>query len=337
MIRDLSSPNTGNLAADVPAEMEDLPGGFYLSLVFDVLTITFSLWMGLSYRGFLDGTNSLGKVAFIATIFGALLSLGIYLTPKIMRRVGVLAGTVIGIFLFMVTSNTLAYVGVSAVIMFLFLIWGEALGRARMANTLRISFLHGVGPLLSKATTALTITGLLLFIPFWTPSRVFFSPTDFAIYFRGVGNVLHQFYGEINFIGTFEEFASSLAYYELLNNPDYRKLTPAGQERIYQDTAAKAKENLGNILRIETGDEKKPMASIVYTLILKTLEGLRARFGSWFLIGWLTILFIIFRSIGTILYMVAGGVGFIFLQILFILGALRIKGETQTQEKVEFT
>ncbi|MBM3257203.1 MAG: hypothetical protein FJY98_02630 [Candidatus Liptonbacteria bacterium] len=339
MIRDLSSPkpnDAGNLVAQVPLETEERSSGFYFSLVLDVLTVAFAFWTGLMYQSFLTGEASLGGVAAVATLFGTFLAVGLYLTRHAGRRILVIVGVIVGLFLFTLTPGNAAYVGLSAILTFLLLLWGEALARARIANSLEVRFTHGVQPLLSKATTALVFSGLILFIPIWTPAKAFLSPAEFNSYYEVIGGTLHRFYGEINFSGTFDQFASSLARYELLGNADFKRLPPSRQAAVTEEVTVKVKENLGKTLEVKVEEGKKSMGAIFYKLSMRTLGDLQGKFGTWFLVGWAILLFAIIRGVGVFLYWIAGLLGLLMFHILLLLGITRLRGETRTQQVAEY-
>lgn len=337
MIRDLSSPKPAeNLAAQVPFESDALSSGFYLALVLDVLTVAFALWAGLLYRGFLGGGNSLAGTIIVAVLFATFLAIGLYLTKKTARRVLVLAGAVAGLFLFFFLSGNVAHAGAGAALTFLLLLWGEALGRARVANSIGLSFFHGVQPLLAKASTALVLSGLILFVPYWTPARAFLSSSDFDSYFRVVGGTLHRFYEEIDFSNSFDEFALSLAHYELLGNQEFKSLPVPRQAEVVKEVTAKVKESMGRTLQVGPEEGGKTMGAIFYRLLTRTLGDMQARFGGWFLAGWVAVLFVMLRGIAVFFYWLAGLFGLIIFHSLIALGAVRIRGETRTQEVVEY-
>ena len=340
MIRDLIKPRppepSSGLLAQVPTETVERTSGFYIAIVVEVLTVALALWTGISYKNFLGGSGSLGTIVVLTTTLAAFLSLGLYLTKSPLRRIGLLLGTVVGMCLFLPTASTLPFVGGAAAVLVLFLLWGESLGRARVANSLKLRFFHGVHPLLVKFTTAAILGGLLIFLPYWTLARAFPTETSFEAYFKNVGGTVHRFYGELQLTGSFDEFVTSLARYRLLGTSDFRRLPLSRQTAVIEELRVTLKESLSKALHVEPSEEKNSMGKIVYKNLIQILGDLQTRFGPWFLAGWLIIMFLILRGIGTLLYWISAFAAFAAFQVLLMLGVVRMRGETQTQEVAEY-
>jgi len=343
MIRDLSSIHNSpklegaqNLLAQVPQEEAERTTGFYLSLTLDVLTIALAFWVGLLYREFLGGGGSLWNIGLVATLFGVCLSLGLYLTKHALRRIIVLGVAVIGLFIFTLSSLTLSFAGVAVPVALLLVLWGEALGRARIANSLHTRFFHGAQPLLAKTATALIASGLILYIPYWTPTRAFFSKPAFESTFQVAAAAAHRFYGEVDLTGTLSAFAASLARYRLLGASDFRRLPPAEQERVTREMTATIQTQLNTSLQVGPSEERTPVSLIFYKLALRTFGDFEKQFGSWFLGIWLITMFFALRAVGIVLSWAAGLVAYFFFQLLLVAKIIRFRGETETQEIVEY-
>jgi hypothetical protein len=342
MIRDLSSlhspktPEGGNFAAQVPEEAVERGSGFYLALALDALTVTLAFWCGILYREFLLGDSSLWGVALVATMLGICLALGLYLTKHGLRRLIVLAVAVVGLFIFTFSSDTLAYAGVAAPLSFLLIVWGEALGRARIANGVHVRFLHGAQPLLAKLATAFTLSGLLLFIPYWTPARGFLSKPAFEATFQASAAAAQHFYGEIDLTGTLGTFAESLARYRLTHAPDFRRLPPAEQERVTRDLAGTLKTQLAASFQVELAEEKTSMGTLLYRAALRTFGDFEKQLGAWFFAIWIVVMFLGLRALGVLSSWVSAGVAYIFFELFLAAKIIRFRGETTTQEVVEF-
>ncbi len=339
MIRDLIKPRPSepqDLLAQVPVEEAERTTGFYLSLALDVLTVAFAFWVGLLYQELLFGGGSLWNIALVATLFGVCLSLGLYLTKHALRRTIVLGVAIIGLFAFTFSPLTISFAGVAIPLALLLVLWGEALGRARIANSLHTRFFHGAQPLLAKTATALIVGGLILYIPFWTPDRAFFSKQVFESTFQAAAAATHRFYGEVDLTGTLGTFAASLARYRLLGAADFRRLPPVEQERVTREMTATIQTQLYASLQVGPSEERTAMSAIFYKLALRTFGDFEKQFGSWFLGIWLITVFFAFRAVGIVLSWIAGLVGYLFFQLLLVAKIIRFRGETETQEVVEY-
>lgn len=343
MIRDLTSPpkttppQTQNLIEQVSVEKAERGSGFYFGLALDALTLSFALWTGLLFRNFLEFGGSLYAPAIASLGLAVCLSLGLHLTKKIMRRIVILAGVALGLFIFLVSVSNLAFIAVAIVCMFLFLLWGETSSRSRISNSLDLRFLNSVQPLLTKTTTGIILAGIVAFLPYWTPERGVLPRETFDSSFEAIGGMTKQFYGEIKLTGTFSEFAGSIARYQLFAAPDFKKLPPTRQQEVIEENSSKITAGLADQLGISAEDKDKPMNVIFYNLTLQSIQDLQKRLGVMFLGLWAILLFLILRSVGTVAYWVSALIGFFVFQTLLAMGAIRIKGETQTQEVVEYT
>ncbi|MCR4328583.1 MAG: hypothetical protein NUV53_03635 [Patescibacteria group bacterium] len=339
MIRDLSNlkrEETQNFATQLPVERTREPSGFYVALALDVLTVACALWIGLSYRTFLDVGTGWAGILLSGGGFSVCLALGLYLTKSITRRILVILGSVAGLFLFTASSINYAYAGSAAFIVFFLILWGEAASRAHIANGIEVRVMQGVRPLLAKSTTALIVAGLLLYIPYWSPAGSFFSQGSFNGIFQSTGEALHRFYGEIDFVGTFDSFTTSIARHSLLSAPDFRRLPTIEQEATVRNLAVTVKENLSNALVISPEEAESPMHVIWYKVILQSLAWLEDKFGVWFIAIWLLSLFGILRGIGVLFYWCAGLITMLFFQTLLVTKVITTKGETCTREVVEY-
>ena len=341
MIRDLSnlhspkSEDAQNFVAQVPTEEIVRTSGFYLSLALDVLTIALALWVGLLYQELLVGGGSLWNIALVATGFGACLSLGLYLTKHAMRRAIVIASAIVGLFVFTLSPLTVSFAGIAVPVSLLLILWGEALGRARIANSLHIRFIHGAQPLLAKTMMALIASGLILFIPYWTPARAFFSQSVFESTFKIATAVVHRFYREITFTGTLDDLEASLARYQLSTRP-FSVIDYPTTEEVVRATTEAIKADFSKALRIDPSEGKQPLSKVLYEVALRTFGDFEKQFGSWFLGIWLLIMFFALRAVGIVLSWIAGAVAYLFFQLFLVAKIIRFRGETETQEIVEY-
>ncbi|MBI2623702.1 MAG: hypothetical protein HYW65_03990 [Candidatus Liptonbacteria bacterium] len=342
MIRDLSSlhkpksEDAENFAAQVPQEKTERTGGFYVALALDGLTLAFALWMGVLYANFLTRGESLLALALVATAFGACLSLGLYLVKNTLRRAGIIAGSTIGFFIFALSSENISFGFVAVPVTLLLIFWGEALARARIANSIRVRFLHDARPLLAKTATALVAGGVILFIPHWTPARAFFSQPSFDSLIGVAAGTLERLYSEINFKGTLEEFEQSFARYQLSRTADFRRLPPARQEEVVRNVTASLKEEFGKALRVSPSEERASLSSVLYKVTLRSVGDLQTQFGPGFLAVWLIALFFALRAVAVVFSWIAGFLAHFLFHFFLVAKVIRFRGETETREVVEY-
>jgi hypothetical protein len=320
----------------MPTEVIERPSGFYVSLALEALTVAFALWTGLLYQQLLLHGGTLAGIAAVATVFALCFALGLYLTKSAVRRAAVIVCSSLGFFAFSMYGGNIPFAAVAVAVTLLLLFWGEVLARARVANAVYVRFLHDTRPLLTKLATALVAGGLILFIPSWTPARAFLSESSFGAMLQLATGVVGRLYQEIRFTGTLQDFQVSLARYQLSKTAEFRKLPAPRQEEEVRILTERLRPELHKALQIGPSDEALPLQHILYNVSLRTIGNLQTQFGSSFLAVWLITLFLALRAAGMVLAWVAGVGAHLVFHALLVANVIRFRGETQTQEVVEY-
>lgn len=325
----------GNLIRQTTAEKIIRPPGFYTSIVLDVLIVFCALFLGFFYRGFLRNSISPIWPLLIFALFALLSVFGMLLTKSMGRRVGAIVLSVFGIVVFFY-DLPLPFLAGSALAASGFLIWGEALSRTEIQNSLSIKFFKVVRPYLNKFITAMALLAVLLYLPQWNAAGDFLSPAAFQSLYRFSSRLAMLFYPELKLDSSAEAFARSLAEFQLKTNLAFLQLLPAARERAVEEGAKQILKGLSE----RTGTEIRPAAPLsllLYEVIVKNLRGWQEKFGSQLVFGWGIIVFFILRGIGGLLYFLLAGIGFFVYHFLLAINFIKIVGESRMHETLEYS
>lgn len=324
-----------NLIRQVSSESPRFRPGFYKQIVLDVLTVASAAGVGYVYSGFLGGRSSLAMLLAAVAVFAAFSVIQLFLLKNFGRRVGILFLEVIALFVQFYGKMDLRLIGIAAVVMFVFLIWGEILGKREIENSIEVRFFKSARPVFSKLTTAMILAFIVLYIPRVGPDNIFISRGSFQGFFDWAAGLVGNFYPEIRLNSTFGELAEGVAKMQLEKEERFRELSPAAKEAILKQTAEQVSHKLSQSLGIEIKPDEQ-VSETFYNFIVNFLSNLASRYGNLFLVGWGVVVFFLLRGLGTIFYWIAGLFIFIIYQILLASNFIYITGETRTKEVVEW-
>lgn len=308
--------------------------GFYKLLVLDFLTVAAAALLGYVYKGYLASQFGISFLLFALALFGVASVLQVFLGKDFGRRILVLFLETMTLLIFFY-SYDIRILGISAVILFFFLVFGEIAGRREIENGLNLRFFRTTHRILPKLVTALLLVFIILYFPQWQSKNEFFSEKAFQGLFDWSAGVAGNIYPEITFNSSFQKLAEGFANFQLKNNAAFVGLPSDAKQKVVEQTASQIADNLGKSLGTVILPQDS-VGKVFYGFIIRLLEGWRTRFGNFFLIGWFFALFLILRGFGTIFYMIISFISFIVYQILLAAGAIRIVGESRTKEAVEF-
>lgn len=323
----------GNLLEQIPAEKIIRPKGFYKSIALDFLTVASALYFGYSTSNFLQNG---GVVALSFGVFPLLLfsSLEVILIKSLLRRFFILALETIAILSFFLNEQ-IFYLAVAGGVFLIFSLWGEILSRSEILNCIEVRFLKFTLPLLKKTMTALAFIVIIFYLPRWDNKNIFVSKQAFGGVFIWSTGFVHNFYPEIKFDSSVNDFAREITVYELTGTYPYEDLPVAARQTLLNQILSQTQEQLKKFLGSNlTGEET--LRDVSYDLILKSLVDWREQFGVWFIAAWLAVLFLLARSFGVIILWVSALISLLVYQFLVALNFIAIRGESTTKEAVKF-
>ncbi|RJP45599.1 hypothetical protein C4587_00670 [Candidatus Parcubacteria bacterium] len=330
----MATPTNQNLIRQVSAEEAARPPGFYKSFALDVLSVAAALAAGYGYREFIGGGAPLVIFLVALGVFFCLSVFEILLIKSSERRLFVLLLAVLALVL-PFWENSLSYLLGAGLVLAFFFLFGEMISRRELANGLEFRFMKAFKPALSKYTTGVIIALLILYIPYWSPGRMFISESVFQGLFASMADGVRRFYPELILNSTFGDLAGSLAGLQLKGSSVFTELNPVVQDQVLKQTSQQIVASARKALNVEINEDDSA-SSVFYELALVTLNRLHERFGGWFLAGWAVVAFFIVRGFGTIFYWIVSVFSFLVYQFLLAINFVKLGAESRTHEVVEF-
>jgi hypothetical protein len=313
------------------------PAGFYKSIVLDALTVFSALVVGYVYKLYLLGGTGFLIVTLSIAVFALFSLFEALLQRSPWRRVSVLVLQIVVLLSFFY-NLPYKFLALAALVVFVLLSWGEERSRAELQNELEIRFFKVVKPQLSKLTTAMILFAIILYLPGWNPDKSFLPEKIFQSVFNSLSETAKSFYPEIRFNSSLEEFAVSVAELNLNKNPDFLMLNPASKKKVLEQTTDEMTSRLGKIFGIDALKERKePLGSVLYKFLFGAFKQWQGNLGNLFLAVWIIAMFFILRAFGAIFRLVVAIIAFLVYHGLLSLNVIRIRGESQMHEVVEYS
>ncbi len=321
-----------NLIRAAPNENTGRPSQFYKLILLEILTIGAALALGYTLRFFLLDQMAWYYPLVALAVFILFSNFLLFVTKSLERRIIVVFLETIALFACFYTVSLLP-LGGSAVAVFAFLAWGEVAGFHELQNSIELRFLKIATPQVVKLTTAVII--LIILISF-AQGYLFFSQEKFNVVFKSTVGPIQQFYPEINFTGTFHDFAESLARFGLDKNPDYRALNSADKEKVLANATSQTTSNLTQNFNTPISPDK-PVAAAFYEFFIAFLGRLYTNFGNSFLFVWGFIVFFLLEGIGAFFRASILAIGYFAYELALAMNIFTIFGESRMRETIDFS
>ncbi len=324
-----------NLISQVAAAPVLRQMGFYKSIGVDFVGVVTALLLSLAYWHYLAHdvsltVLSLAVAAFmIASIFGALLMQ----SPA--RRAFVLFAETVALFTFFFDLPTTTLTSLGALVYF-FLLWGDVATHRELVSCVEVKFFRITRPLLRKLATALLLSGIVIYLPQWTVDRSFFPRPAFQAMFASAENVAENFYPEIRFNSTTNDFLSSVAIVKLKTDPTYVVLSPSAQVEPFNRTVLQMYETVTQVLAIDVWPDET-LADMLYRFCTTFLDRWQKEFGDHFLAVWAVAAYAVLRVFCAVFDVFVMAAAFLIYQLLLAGNFIIVTGETKIQETLRFT
>ncbi len=323
-----------NLIKQVNPDAPARRSGIYKPILMDALTVVSAFGVGYLYKQFLAGTMDYLLLLVVITAFSVLSVLSVLLTKGFEHRFWIIILEVAALLSLFYNYN-LKLLGVAAALFFVFILWGDLLGRRELDNVLEVNFFRTTKPILKKLTTAFLLLFIVLYLPQLNEKTMFVSEANFRKFYDWAAGSVANFYPEINFSTSFEKFAEGIVRVELKDNPTFKNLVAANQELAVQQATGDLVKNLSKNLDMTIASDELT-SDVFYNVIIKFLNNWRSRFGNFFDIGWAILVFLALRALGVIFYLIAGFISFLVYEVLLASNFIHILGETRTHEIIEY-
>lgn len=319
----------------VPAERIVRPGGFYLSIFWDILSVGLAVLTSWAYHRYLVMESSLWMPAVAAFVFALFSIFPMLMTKSRNRRIGVSIAQVAGLMSFFWYEPVLLLVSVGTASVF-FVLWGDYASRDLLRNGLNFKFSRVTSPYVNKLITAITFLAVMLFLPQWQAEQGFLSRPNFQYVFEYSANFVNQFYPELKLKSTFGEFAKSFVRLQYKGNPVFEQMPTSAKEKAVADASVQFQEGMQRSWNMELS-EGASLGDIFYQYLIQLFEKWRGNFGERFLAAWAIAMFFIVRAGGFIASLVIGSLGYFFFQLLLAMDVIHLYGESAMQEQLEYS
>ena len=324
-----------NLISQVSSEKIIRPRGFAASVIIDIITILLAIATGFAFRLFLGAKLSWIPLVSVGAVYVIIALFNTLLTKNKARRIAVAGGEVAGICAVFYDLQ-LAYLLLSAVVFFIFLVWGILSSLARTDNLLEFKFFQAARPVMGKYLTAFSLIAVLFYLPSVSYQKELLSQNSFQTSFNLILGGAEKMYPELQFNRSLGDFLGSFATMDLRSSPDFGKLSGSAQIQVVEEAKAKLVENLNQSLKMNIS-MGQTLNTVFYNFIVQKLGEWRDAFGSRFLIAWAVLLFLIARGIGAIVFWILGLLAFMIFQFLLALNVICLVGENRMREVLEYS
>lgn len=308
--------------------------GFYKSIALDALTVLSALLAGWVSRGFILGTFGYAALLASITAFMMLALLSTLFTEWFGRRSFIVILECIALLAFFAQEETRAF-GMALGILLFFLFWGELSARMEIHNGFQLRFFRIARQNFSKLATGIILAYLVLSYPYLNRENALVPRAALSGTFDWAGGVVRQFYNDINIKAPIRDVVRKILEINFNQDPSYRALDNPEKENLISMKTNEFILSIGGSLGYAI-EAEKTLEEITYEILTKTLNDLKGRFGSAFFVGWVVVIFLVVRSLGTIFYWFVSGVAFLAYQALLAFNFIRIVNEPRSQEVLEY-
>jgi len=309
--------------------------GFYRSIILDVLSIGFAALFGYSYYRYLTGGLSVWILLLVLAVFGVISALQAFLTKAMARRLLVLLGEVLALFVFFRKDDWHILLA-TGVLMFFFLAWGYFASRSLVGNSIEIPFFAAANNVLGKFTTAALIFMILAYVPQIGGNNIFISQQNFRVLFDWASGLIKEFYPDVSLNGTLGDFAASVAKMELANNQNFQNLNPQAQNAAVGQAASQFTSSFAKNASSSNITAASSTSDAFYGLIVGLLNAWKSQSSGWFVVGWAVVLFFLLRGVGIIFVWIEEFLTLIVYEILLAAGFMKITEQSETRELLDY-
>lgn len=328
-----------NFLNQISAEkLQATPPGFYKSIFLELLSIVAAFIFGYLYYLFIKFSFPLYWILVSLVIFGTLQFLRALLVRGALRALLVTLFEVIGIilpfYLFDKTSN-LSFLVAAALVMITFFFFGNLSSKQELENEVRIKFFKIGKKLIGKFITAVALAVVILYLPYWQTKDIFISEKNFQSLFSLATSFAQKLYPEINFNSTLEEFAETLAKFQLEKNKSFFTFSSTDRQKAIQNLSSQILKSI--IEDNSVAQKNENLGKFTYYSILNSLTNWYNNYQHWFLIVWATAVFVVLKILGFIFAWILLIFAFFVYQLLLNFEIISATFENRAKENVEFS
>lgn len=311
----------------------------YKIFVLDLLSILSALAAGYSYRLFLDGTET----PFLSSFNYLLVSAAVFFTLSALENVLVKSWRrrILAVFLESLSLLAAFYdypfylAAVSALLIFLFILWGEQEGQAEIKNNTSIRFLRIIKLQFKKMVTGFSLAAAVIYMAAASGNGALISRETFSGFFDASSGFTKYFYPGNDFNISMAEWARNFVVSQLRQRNDFQNLPPDQQQKAIENTTENFLKSLSEKLGVKINPEKS-VKDNAYEVISSKMKELKENLGNSFIIFWTLIVFLFIRSFGFLFYWPVSWLAWLVYKFLLEMKIIEVKGEPSIREYVSF-
>jgi len=319
----------------------DDPQDGWKAWILDVLAVLGASLFGYWFMRYLAGGFSFWFTLAALFFWGAMSVLEGFLQKNISRRLWVMLLESIALIAFFYAFAWQA-LAITAVLVFLCLVWGYFSVRRELRNSIEIRFFTASSRVVGKVMTGAVIFMIVMYASLMNSNgNLFVSQGGFNAFFSWTAGFVNNFYPTIPLNGSFGDFTQAVAKMQLQGNPAFQSLAPAQQDQALAQSSNEIATTLsgaptGASTTVAAATLNEPVNNALYNYFSSLTTELRNKFGDTFIGVWGLILFLILRSIAFIAVWIAQFIALIFYELLLATGFMKVTESPATREVLEY-
>jgi hypothetical protein len=334
-MEEAAKTNQANPLSQLPKRpLITAPRRMVKSVVLDAVIVALAAVSGIFFASYLSGQADFVMPLVAIGAFMAFSVLGTLLTKNLAHRILVLALESLA-FVLPFIGAPLELMGAGFAVMLVLLSWGEYFSREDAENSVEIRFFRIIKRPLGKLLTAVSIVGIIFYIPVWNKQTVFISRDTFDSIYEWSAKFAGRLYPEFRFDADLGTFAKSLAKGQLERVSNFSLLPVAIREKALNDLSDQIVGNLGKFFGF-TLNSRDTFGDAMFAFANKSLGELKTKFGATFITLWAVAVFLFVRGLATFFGYFVSLLSFLIYHAFIAFEIIRVKTENKPHEIVEF-
>lgn len=318
-------------------EEKKFPPSFYKVLIFDVLNLLSAFVFSYFSFSYLNNKTGFFPVLLFGIFYFIIIIFQSVLNKSLKKRLLIVFVESILFFYFWFNLQNLGWIFSLWIIFLAFRFWGEIQTYFGIQNSLSFKLSKSTHNNFSKSLVAviLTITGFYIFNV--SQNNIFLSKSWFDNVWSNFNYIFSKLYPEIIINNSLNDFSMSFVNYKLKFDSNFKNLLPDEKGLVVEQAKKEFDKNLFDLLNQKEIDFNQKFSDIVYEFLIKKINNLYNLYGSYFLIGWWVMLFLVWFIIGWFLkILIINVLNFIIFEILIYFNVININTETKMKEVLNF-
>jgi hypothetical protein len=303
----------------------------YKNIVFSTLSILSAFSFGYFYVLYLGGVYGIWPMIGFLAVFCVLSVIRAVVGHDTRGSIGIIfVETLVmtGPFALLVPFETFSLV---AIVVFAFFLWGYAESREEAERCLEIRFFKIAHPYINKIVTGAVLMMAIFYLPVLGTGNAFLSEASFESFLRASAVFVKYIYPDFDPQSTVGTVTAKFAENQAAQQPDFARMPERTQQFVIQQSVSSTISNINSSLKIHV-DTNESVENALYDFVTTTLNGWKERFGTWFFVGWVALVFLLVRSIGFFFSLAVSFLTFLVFYALVAMKIVKIGSESRMKE-----